>query len=339
MAPDAGTTNTPVGKALADDPSRFTFLQAMWLLQRALPESVPVGHQGPPDDEPVRLRPSASLAFPPCDIDSVEERPDQQPPFRLTTNFLGLYGAHSPLPNHYAETIAQESSDEDPVRDFLDVFNHRLLSLFARGLLRYRGHLVYDRKGGDDFSWRLFALAGFDPDTIDGLDGVPRQRLLRFAGHWSSHPISASSAAGIISAYFHGIRVSIDQCIPRWVYLDEEHVCRLGERSCRLGVDTTVGSRIQDRMGRFRVVVGPVDIETYRSFLPGSDNMTALSSLARLASGGWHTFEVDLILRGEDTPRISVSLGERGELGRTAGFFSEPADDVAIRFDRPVGVG
>ncbi len=339
MASDAGATKTSVGKALADDPSRFTFLQAMWLLQQALPESIAVGHQGPPDDEPVRLRPNASLAFPPCDIDSVVEQADKRPPYRLTTNFLGLYGAHSPLPNHYAESIVQESSEDDPVRDFLDVFNHRLLSLFARGLLRYRGHLVYNRGGRDNYSWRLFALAGFDSDTLEGLDGIPRHRLLRFAGHWSSHPISASGAAGIISAYFHGIRVTIEQCVPRWVYLDDEQLCRIGQRASRLGVDTTVGSRIPDRMGRFRVVVGPVDMETYKSFLPGSENMTALSSLARLASGGWHTFDVELILRGEDSPQLSVSLGDRGELGRSAGFFSKPSDDVPIRFDRPVGVG
>lgn len=339
MAPDAGTTGTPVSQALVEQPSRFTFLQAIWLLQRSLPQSVPLGHQGPPDDEPVRLRSSASLAFPPGDIESVEDRGDQRPRYQLTATFLGLYGAHSPLPNHYAEEILFKIEEDDPVRAFFDLFNHRLLSLFVRGLLRYRGHLLFGSGAGDSFSWRLFALAGLESEAVREALGIPEQRALRFVGHWCSHPKSAASVEAILRTYFDGVPIAVQQCVPRWVYLEEDQQCSIGRHSCRLGVDTTVGERVRDRMGKFRVVVGPVDFETYVSFLPNGENMRALRRLARLASDGWIDFDVDVILRRDDTPSLRVSLNAQGELGRTAGFFAEPIEDVSIRFDAPVGVG
>jgi predicted component of type VI protein secretion system len=126
MAADAGATNSSVGAELARSTPHFTFLQGMWLLTRAMPGTVPVGHQGPPGREPVRLRPSVSLAFPSCDIESVEEIEDGHPPYRLTAAFLGIYGAHSPLPSFYSEEILFRSEDVDPVRGFLDIFNNRL---------------------------------------------------------------------------------------------------------------------------------------------------------------------------------------------------------------------
>ena len=332
MAANDGATNTPVGSVLARSTPHFTFLQAMWLLTRSLPGTVPVGHQGPPDREPVRLRPSASLAFPSCDIEAVEEIEDGHPPYRMTATFLGLYGAHSPLPSSYAEEVLFRSDEPDPVRDFLDIFNHRLYSLFYRGLLRYRGHLLYQDEGNDEFSWRLFALAGLGATEMARTIGIKPERLLRFTGHWCQFPRSAASIAALLSTYFGLPCIRIEQCVFRWVYLPADQQSHLNLRANRLGVNTTVGERVRDHTGKFRVSIGPVGYDTYVEFLPGSDKLADVGRLAKLASGGWLAFDMEIILRGEDTPRLAVVLSSQGKLGLTAGLFTQPAEDLPVVF-------
>ena len=332
MAADVGATNTAVGSTLARSTPHFAFLQAMWLLNRSLPGTVPVGQQGPPDREPVRLRPSVSLAFPSCDLESVEEIEDGHPPYRVTVTFLGLYGAHSPLPSSYSEEILHRSDEPDPVRDFLDIFNHRLYSLFYRGLLRYRGYLLYQDEGNDEFSWRLFALSGLAAMELARSSGIKPERLLRFAGHWCQFPHSAASITAILSTYFGLSCVRIRQCVFRWVYLPPEQQSHLSWRANRLGVNTTVGERVHDRTGKFRVSIGPVDYDTYLEFLPGTEKIANVGRLAKLASGGWLAFDAEVILRGEDTPRLAVVLSSQGKLGLTAGLFTEPAEDLPVVF-------
>ena len=331
MAADVGSASRTVAQTLAERTSDFSFLKAMWLLQQSHPGSVPVGYQGPPDEEAVRLRPSSSLGFPPCDLESVEAFPEGRPPFRLTTTFLGLYGAHSPLPSYYAEEILHADEEDNPVRAFVDIFNHRLLSLFYRGLLRYRGHLLFRPTGEDEYSWRIFALAGLGTDGLADATGLPRARLLRFAGHFCHKPQSAASIAAVLSTFLK-IPVRVQQCVQRWVYFNRKDRTRLGEHACQLGENATIGDRVADRIGKFRLSIGPVDYGTYKSLLPKGERLTALSRLAKLASGGWLDFDFEIILKGDDTPKLGVTLASHGELGRTTGLFTRAADDVPVVF-------
>jgi predicted component of type VI protein secretion system len=85
-------------------------------------------------------------------------------------------------------------------------------------------------------------------------------------------------------------------------------------------------------MGKFRVLIGPVDYDTYREFLPGTDKLVALKSLARLACPDWLDFDVEVILRGDMTPRLGVALSSDSHLGWTTGLFSLPSPDVSVVF-------
>ncbi|MBI3871722.1 MAG: type VI secretion system baseplate subunit TssG [candidate division Zixibacteria bacterium] len=334
MGTDSGTTTTSVAAAIRERASRFTFLQALWLLHRAAPDAPAMGTQGPPEAEPVRLRPSASLAFPPGDIESFESFESAAPAARMTTTFMGLYGANSPLPSFYSEDILRRTGDEEDhtTRAFLDIFNHRLLSLLYRGLLKYRGHMLFAAGGKDEFSWRLYALSGIlDADPGDP-GGLPRQRLLRFAGIWSRRPRSAAALASILATWFGGLEITVRQCVARWVYLNDGLRSQLGQRSCKLGNDATIGARIQDHTGKYRIRIGPVDFDTYREFLPGSESLATVRRLAKRAIGDPLDFDVEMVLRGDETPRLGLTLSRQGNLGWTTGLFSRPAEDLSVVF-------
>jgi type VI secretion system protein ImpH len=307
----------------------------MWLLRRAESDAIDVGRQGPPKSESVRLRPSVSLGFPPGEMESfvVGEEPDSQP--TLTTTFLGLYGAHSPLPNFYSEEILHRAADDEdhPVRDFFDIFNHRLLSLLYRGMIKYRGYLLFDGAGSDEFSWRLFALQGLAAEGTVAASELIGPRLLRFAGLWCQQPRSAAATAAILSVYLNCAAIRIEECVRRWVYLTDDQRSRLGVRSCRVGDDATIGERVADHSGKYRIVIGPLDYETFCRFLPGGDMMQTLSRLAPLAAGDWLDCEICVVLRRADAPQLGLRLGTETRLGWTTGLFDrEPDDDVAVIF-------
>ncbi len=332
MATHAGSASPAVGDTLARRASDFSFLQAMWLLQRSLPGAVPLGRQGPPERECVRLAPSISLAFPAGDIESVEKAAGEPPRYQVTVTFLGLYGAHSPLPNFYSELILHRSDEDDPIRAFLNIFNHRLLSLLFRGMLKYRSHLLFEPHGADEFSWRLFAFSGLGSGGFPEATGLPPARLLRFVGFLNQKPRSAAAVEGILACYLGDVPLQIQQCVARWTYLRRGQRCFLGTQACQLGADATIGERTPDRMGKFRISIGPVGYETYRKFLPGSERLRSLWRLARLACPDWLDFDAQVVLCGSDTPRLGVTLSADSQLGWTTGLFPRPSSDLPVRF-------
>ena len=99
----AAVDQPALAELLKDDPTSFDFFQAVRVLERLLPDRLPVGEFGNPADEVVRFAVNPSIAFPASEIQSLEERPDQPP--RLTVNFMGLTGPTGVLPYDYSLTI------------------------------------------------------------------------------------------------------------------------------------------------------------------------------------------------------------------------------------------
>src|SRR5262249_34475701 len=119
------------------EPFAFDFFQAMRVLERLFPDRAPVGRSGPLAREVARLHAHLSLSFPPSAIYdlALPENPNQMP--AMTVTFLGLTGPSGVLPRHYTELLLRlereaKGPEKRALRDWLDLFNHRLLSLFYR---------------------------------------------------------------------------------------------------------------------------------------------------------------------------------------------------------------
>ena len=95
MADENRDARGALTRRLVEEGHRFSFFQAVRLIERLRPDAARVGHQGPVAREAVRFRPALDFSFAPSDIASIEETPDG---FAMTITFLGLYGAVSPCP-------------------------------------------------------------------------------------------------------------------------------------------------------------------------------------------------------------------------------------------------
>jgi type VI secretion system protein ImpH len=328
MEPQARSAEPGLIDRLLAEPHRFSFFQLVQLIERDRAGAAPLGHGGPAAAEALRLRPTLSLAFPKGDVAAVERGADGR--LVVDVAFLGLYGSTSPLPNFYSEDLLQDDDDEQVVRDFLDVFHHRLLSLFYRAWAKYRHHVQYRTGATDPQSRRVLCLAGHGvvrpaPDAL-----VPAPLLLRYAGLLARRPGSAAAVRAGLSDYFTGVAVDVVPCAPRWVTVADDACTRLGRRNARLGVDIQVGERVFDRAGAYIVALGPLTLEQYVAFLPGRRERAVLAELARLIATDVLTPQLELTLPREEVPPLRLG-GPLAQLGWTT-WLGRPAGDAAVVF-------
>ncbi len=287
---------------------RFSFYQLVRLLLRERPDAVAPGGTGPPAREALRFRPHASMGFAASDVEEVERIETQDGErYRVTVNFMGLYGPASPLPNHFTEEILWSAAESQGARDFLDLFHHRMISLLYRSWEKYRHPVSFDAGGSDVFTRRVFCLLGLGTAGMEGAVGVSCLPLLRVAGALGSRHRSAAGLEGFLRDQFHGVGVSVEPCLERTAPIPAEQLTRLGRGGSRLGEDACLGETLRDRRGAFRITLGPLqDAGQFRSFLPGGENLRRLVRLVRLYLADPLDFDVVLRLRAPAVPALRL---------------------------------
>ncbi|MEZ4217971.1 MAG: type VI secretion system baseplate subunit TssG [Myxococcota bacterium] len=303
------------------------FFQLVRRLQRERPARRAVGHASEPADEAVRFASATDLAFAARDVQRVEVADDG--PVRVEVGFLGVASPHSfgSLPAPYVEEVHRRASARSTaLRDFLDVFNHRLVSLFYRAWERSRIDVAHERAPDNAFRAVLRAVLGLEGPGLAERVPVDDRELLGRAGLLAMRPAPAAALEGALASLFD-LDVEVVPFSPCWFEIDPEDRARLGVANATLGSDAALGSSVCLVDARFRIRIGPMDWERYRSLLPGSEGFTALVSVVRLAVGNELDFDVCLVLDGASVPPLV--LRGRGEqaprLGHATWLRREPA--------------
>jgi type VI secretion system protein ImpH len=325
-----------LGERLPNGGRTHEFFQLVQLLLRERPGAVSPGGEGPPSRENIRFRAAASLGFSASDIESVEtiESPDGTSRFQVTVNFMGLYGPASPLPSHYTEEILWAGTDGDGARDFLDLFHHRLISFVWRAWRKYRHPVHFETAGPDETTRRALCLLGVGTPGMAEGSGLPLVPLLRSAGLLGVRQRSAAGLEGFIAAQFRGVAARVQACVERWTEIPEGQRMRLGHSSARLGEDAILGTRVRDRSGAFRIVLGPLTREQFRRFLPRGEDCAEFVRLVRLYVTDPLDFDVVLRLEGADVPAYVLSAAANLPLGQLS--WISPRGAVEGRAEIPI---
>jgi type VI secretion system protein ImpH len=339
----------------------FDFFQAVWLLERHGGSSGSVGGRGPLAQETIRFRPHVSLGFPPTDVRSIRALPSagEAPRYQFDVTFLGLYGASTPLPLHYAVdllraveqyeppapgdtaragTPAPPAAESCPTRDFLDIFHHRVLSLFYRAWTKYRYDVTFGMLERDAITDYLRWAIGCSPDWDESVLGLSPIRLIRYAGVLTQHPRSAVTLEGVLTDYWEEIDFAVEPFHGRWVTLPEEDMNRIGSANCAPGHDLTVGEQVYDLSGAFSVSVGPVDWATYLSFLPDGQRFAQTRCLVELFCADPLAFTFEVRIQAGQVPELQLTSGDdAGRLGYTSWVRTDELDETAVLFDATIG--
>ncbi len=312
----------PLDQQLLERPYDFNFFQAVRLLSMVLPDRPGVGDVAKPAEEIVRFKARQSLEFPASSIHTLDIEID---PARMVVSFFGLTGVQGVLPHHYTEhIIARAASKDFAMAEFLDLFNHRLISLFYRAWEKHQFPILYQLAAArsaatDRFTQYLFDLIGMGTEGLRDRLPVRDEGLLRYAGLFVQAPRSASALRGMLRDYFD-IPVEIQQFHGAWHKLDKDDQCNLLDRDIRnqLGVGAVAGDEVWDQQSFFRVRLGPLKLVRFLSFLPDGEAVRELVELTSLFVGAVLQLELQLVLRAEEVP--GCRLGDEGLAGPRLGW-------------------
>lgn len=340
MASTSRRTSPGVIAQLAEQPGRFDFFQGVRLLDSlshdpstdaAARHAVSVGYDGPPHRETVRFRVLQSHAFPAGAVCRLELPKGKDGLPEMTVAFLGLTGPSGVLPHHYTTLIIDRGRSRDyALRDFLDLFNHRTISLFYRAWEKYRFPFAYERTKGiegpakdDPFTQALFSLVGFGTPHLRNRMEVHDEAFLLYAGHFAHFPRNALSLETLVADYF-ALPTRVQQFQGQWLRLAPEEQSQLptsdrpNGRHCGMGVDLIAGERVWSVEGKFRICLGPLRYDQFRRFMPDGHALQQLGQLVRTYIGWELDFDAQLVLCAQDVP--PCLLGGSPETGPRLGW-------------------
>lgn len=320
---------------LKSRPYAFDFFQAVRRIESTHPAMPRIGRSNQPKSDPVRFCQNVSLAFAPTSLASYEAATEQDPA-KMSVNFFGLLGPSGPMPLTMTEYVFDRLHNyKDPtLASFLDIFHHRMISLFYRAWACNQQTVCHDRKDEDRFAAYIGSMLGIGDDSLQDRDALPDVAKLHYSGHLACQSKNAEGLREILADYFE-IPVDIHEFIGRWIDLPEEYRCYLGTSpsSARLGSTSILGGRFWECQQAFRITFGPMDFSEYLHFLPGSESVRRVISWVRNYVGDQFKWELQLILKAVEVP--GVCLGRTGQLGWSSWLgakkFEEDADGLVLR--------
>jgi type VI secretion system protein ImpH len=293
---------------LKEHPHGFSLFAALRALEKASAEQPRLGESRKASDDVVRLGQAPHLSFAPSDLASVTT--DDAGRTNLEQYGFGLFGPNGALPLHLTELAYERrrQKEDGTVVDFLNLFQHRLVSLFYRAWADSEPTVNLDRPADDRFRAYVGALVGLAPASAHDADAVADYAKLERAGRFAQVTRSADGLEDILADYF-GIPVEVRQYAGEWLDIPRELRCRLGDQ--QLGLSTTLGASTWQCQHRFEIVLGPLARADFAGFLPGGRGLTELHSLVRLYTNDEWGWQVRLLLQDKDVPGVHLGQRER----------------------------
>jgi type VI secretion system protein ImpH len=285
----------------------FGLFQAIRLLELRDSRRTPPGAFADPSGEVVRLSQNPSLASAAREVEELEladEGPD-----RLTTNVFGLVGAMGVLPHPYSTVVLERARARDrTARDFLDIFQHRFISLLYAAWRKGKPELALERGDDDEHLHHLLDLMGMGHEPDEAFPGVDPETLGWYMGLLAVPTRSAPALEQLLGDRF-GVGVRVEPFVGGWLRLDPTDHCRLGEETEAdvLGGGAVVGDEVWDPHARIRVRMGPLSRAAFDRLLPGSEDHDALRRLVRFFTHDAFDVELQLVLRHDEVAGTTLA--------------------------------
>ncbi|GAA6171769.1 type VI secretion system baseplate subunit TssG [Colwellia sp. KU-HH00111] len=298
-------------KTLIENPTEFDFYKAVFLLQQQIATSKSqhnkVGYDSLPKNELVRFKVDQHLGFPGQSISKIEAKKtndQEQISVDMNVSFMGLTGASGVLPQHYSELVLARLKMKDTgMRDFYDLFNHRLISLFYRAWEKYRFAINYQKD-------QQLATDSYT-EVLDQLSG--NESIMKYYAGIFNKSIRTIDGLTQLIEDFTQCEVSIKQFQGQWHKLAPTDRTRLGGRKtpegqyASLGKDATIGSKVWDINSAIGIVLKPKSYQSMQLLLPSETENKLLKKLIRKYLGSTIKYKMQLEVKEPDIPKVQLS--------------------------------
>ena len=361
MAAAGGEPGSRLIDRLVTAPHQFDFFQAVRLAQNAVYlDAVAEGREPPCEvgsttsnaevDPPVTFHCAVTLGFPGAAVTRAQilsdaddgwddarsdaavaaegEPATQVPRMDLEVACFGLVGPTGSLPLFYTTLVIDRIRRfrDHSLQAFLDVFNHRAISLLYRTWAKYRQPVQQERtllrgigtewddgaaRPRDAITAAVACLVGLGGRGLSGKMAIDDDVIFRYAGHYSHFPRCAESLELLLSDLY-GVPVQVHQFVGRWLDLEKPDQTRLGTRehpdgwNTQLGSMAIAGSRVWSVQSVLEISAGPLSLEQFRRRLPGTLALAKIGDLARLYINLSYDIHVRPILAAADVPMTKL---------------------------------
>jgi type VI secretion system protein ImpH len=248
-----------------------------------------------------------------------------------------------------------------PTRDFFDLFNHRVISLFYRAWEKYRLPVNFENahwsrgpaetQSADAISECVYSLVGLAPAGTRRRQQIADEAYLFYAGLFYSQPRNAISLQRMLGELFR-LPVQVIQFCGEWLQLSDDQMTSLSAfprpgspGNNRLGVDALAGSRVWSIEGAIRVRIGPVRYQEFQALTPGGKKLQQLAQFVRQYVGTTLETEYQIVLAKSDVPQLRMPSPDRAGpapvLGRNTWLLSGSSeidrDDAVVRYSGRIG--
>jgi len=324
-----------IEELLSNEAFKFDFYQAVRLIDRLYgyyehkqkllktPEDV-TGIIFNNKDKSIKFRSRIDTSFPASDIEKISPPENEENSFEMTVNFLSIAGMSGPLPYHYTQTILdneKENPGNKAFREFLDVFNNRLVQLYYNIRKKHRIGYELSLPENSAFADYMFSLIGMGTKNTRERLSVKDRIFLNYIGLFSNQRRSITGLEFILSDYFN-IDVEANSFIGKWREIEPDQLSILGEKGQNhiLGESAIIGTRIWDQEAKFELRFGPLAGNHYINFLPieGSESFLALYELTKHYAGPEFEFDIVLIVKATEIPQTELGSTKNSLLGWTS---------------------
>jgi type VI secretion system protein ImpH len=227
-------------------------------------------------------------------------------------NFMGLTGVTGILPQHYTELLMNaESCGNLALRDFFDIFNHRIISLFYAAWEKNHIFTSFERishqsNSVDPISQTLYSLSGMGIENIRNTLSIQAQCFAFYAGIFSRQPRSATALESLLQDHFK-LPIKVLQFQGQWLQLaDDERSLISSQRSRnnyqQLGRNFVLGKQYWSTQNKFRLYIGPLKYEQFQHLLPNEKKLKPIIELTRIFCGIEFDFDIQIELLADDVP-------------------------------------
>ncbi len=333
---------------LLAEPERYGFFQAVRLLYRAHGMPPRAGSAAPHDT--LRFTIPATLNFPPCELNTLErgsQHDSDAPRYSMSVNFLGLTGPSGVLPRHYTEWLMTQQRARDPAaRDFMDIFNHRMLSLFWRAWAKHRSELSQELGADRGVLRHVYDLLGLGTPALHALveprkrdapgkTRLPAAALGYYSGLVAQHPHGVGALAQVIGDVVDA-PVEVIGCHGTWQNIPWRDRTRLGRHNQRFGDGCVLGTQFWDRQTTVRVRIGPMRLRGFEALLPSRELLGPVVELLRFLTGLALDLDIQPVLQAEAVPRARIGGAKPARLGWNSWLAGrrceKPADECRFVF-------
>ncbi|XKM12787.1 type VI secretion system baseplate subunit TssG [Orbaceae bacterium ac157xtp] len=314
-------THSPLMQELESQLPKLNFYRFCQLLEQISEGKPIIGCNESPAKDPLRFAPAPDMSFPAGEIKCIEREPYLKRPPTVRTRFLGLYGVDSVLPPGLLINIMCKIDGHQRMTDFLDMFNHRILTQFYRIWLKYHYPASFIKGGDDPISKCLLGLTGMGIQGASEQIGTPSSRFLALLGLITQRTRTAEGLAGVVRVLVEKANVEVNEFFPIWQQVDERATLGSKTTKTRLNASSVLGQRFKECNQTVQIIIEPIKQQQIDPLLPGGNLHKDLMALLRAYLGQRVDAQLVLKIKKQFLPKTRLTSGN-SRLGQTASLIN-----------------